>query len=100
MAFAGLNLTIGKATSANGQGQLPHGAQFSQNMASAGTSSISAPNTQGGFWLFRVRSSADCFVAISKTSATTISTAAWFVAANTDYDFWGVGGDTLTWTLA
>lgn len=98
MAFAGLNLTIGKATSANGQGQLPHGAQFSQNMASPGLSSISAPTNQGTFFLFRVRSLADCFVSIrAQPSATTPS---WFVAANTDYDFYGAAGDYLYWYLA
>ena len=97
MALSGIHIVCTAVTAGHSLGSLPVGASWSETQSSPGTTTNSLSVSTGS--LIRVRASQDCYVAIAKVPDAT-NGPRFFVAAATDYDFYGNPGDKVAWALA
>lgn len=109
MALSGLHVLCafaGRAGAPDSQQALLKDFQWSETLASAGTTTQSVVASNAMAAVFRVRSSADAFVAVgevpnaSLTVSTDKSSARMFVAAGVDYDIYAPGKSKLAWVAA
>ncbi len=97
MALSGIHVTCfySGGDGANQPFQaLPRDAAWSETLAFGSTSSQVVPTTDNGYPIARIRASADAYVAFgeapdpSQAIGNTANTKRYFIAANTDYDFY------------
>lgn len=97
MALTGVHVVCAPVNNANGA-SLQGTAQWSQTMASAGTTSQSAPN--GGNMMFEVRTSADIWFAIGPTPDATNGPRWLLAASDGPRQLLAFPGDKLAWIVA
>ncbi len=102
MALSGLHVVCGFAgvPSANRSVQpVLNNIQWSEAPASATPTTRTAPGSESGTPVFRIRTSADAWVAVGNSPVATTNPRV-FVAAGADYDLGVSPGDKLAWVAA